>query len=144
MEFLHCNSIETPQKFHRVSTETAQKLSDVKRSVAQNLGRAIVKKLTIRISGKELMPVNDSDVLDTYSDLWLTKQERKNAHYQGIEESANQNDTRAKIYVDDKFVTKAEAKAISDVFGARYHSPLDIELLEGHMPFYQSALGDRL
>ena len=128
----------------RLAFEISLTSTDVKRSVVQNLGRAIVKKLTIRISGNELMSVDDSDVFHTYSDLWLTKQERKNAHYQGIDESANQNVTRLRIDAGDKDVAKAEDKAISDAFGARYHIPLDFELLEGHMPFYQSALGDRL
>ena len=40
--------------------------------------------------------------------------------------------------------TVAEDKAITDTFGNRFYVPLDFELLESHMPFYQSALGDRL
>ena len=35
-------------------------------------------------------------------------------------------------------------KAIADTFGDRFFTPLDFQLLEGHMPFYQSAMGDRL
>ena len=35
-------------------------------------------------------------------------------------------------------------KAIADAFGGRFFTPLDFELLESHLPFYQSALGDRL
>ena len=35
---------------------------DANRTVVQNLGRAIVKKLTIKISGKEVMSIDDSDV----------------------------------------------------------------------------------
>ncbi|MEW8547632.1 MAG: hypothetical protein AB2693_29340 [Candidatus Thiodiazotropha sp.] len=35
-------------------------------------------------------------------------------------------------------------KAIADTFSDRFIIPLDFELLETHMPFYQSALGDRL
>ena len=35
-------------------------------------------------------------------------------------------------------------KAIADAFGDRFFTPLDFELLESHMPFYQSTLGDRL
>ena len=35
-------------------------------------------------------------------------------------------------------------KAIADAFGDRFFAALDFELLESHMPFYQSALGDWL
>ena len=35
-------------------------------------------------------------------------------------------------------------KAIADAFGKRFYIPLDYELLDGHMPFFQSVLGDRL
>ncbi|MEW8585221.1 MAG: hypothetical protein AB2531_05600 [Candidatus Thiodiazotropha sp.] len=38
----------------------------------------------------------------------------------------------------------AADKAIVDAFGNRFYIPLDFELLESYMPFYQSALGDRL
>ena len=35
-------------------------------------------------------------------------------------------------------------KATADTFGNRFFIPLDIELLKTHMPFYRSALDDRL
>ena len=37
-----------------------------------------------------------------------------------------------------------EGITISAAYGSRFYIPLDFELLESHMPFYQSALGDRL
>ena len=58
---------------------------DANRTVVQNLGRAIVKKLTIKISGNEVMSINDSDVFHCYNDLWKTAPERANGHYQGID-----------------------------------------------------------
>ena len=108
---------------------------DANRTVVQNLGRAIVKKLTIKISGNEVMSIDDSDVFHCYNDLWKTAPERANGHYQGIDAS-NRNSTRIRVGAADK--------AIADVFGDRFVTPLDFELLESLMPFYQSALGDRL
>ena len=35
-------------------------------------------------------------------------------------------------------------KAIADAYGNKFYIPLDSELLEGHTPFYQNALGDHL
>ena len=43
---------------------------DANRTVVQNLGRAIVKKIVIKISGNEVMSVDDSDVFNCYGDLW--------------------------------------------------------------------------
>ena len=40
--------------------------------------------------------------------------------------------------------TDAEDQAIAGAFKIKYCIPLDFELLETHMPFYQAGLGDRL
>ena len=37
-----------------------------------------------------------------------------------------------------------EDQAVNLAFGNRFCIPLDLELLETHMPFYQAGLGDRL
>ena len=49
---------------------------DANRTVVQNLGRAIVKKLTIKISGNEVISIDNSDVFHCYNDLWKTASER--------------------------------------------------------------------
>ena len=113
------------------------------RTVVQNLGRAIVKKTTIRISGNEVMSVDDCDVFNIYLDLWKTTRERNNAHYQGIDTSINNNTTRLRVNANNAAQLTGDS-AIAEAFGNRFHIPLDFELLESHMPFYQSALGDRL
>ena len=40
--------------------------------------------------------------------------------------------------------TDTEDQAIAGAFKNRFCNPLDFELLETHMPFYQAWLGDRL
>ena len=117
---------------------------DANRTVVQNLGRAIVKKLTIKNSGNEVISIDDSDVFHCYNDLWKTAPERANGHYQGIDASDNRNTTRIRVGAGNRDSSVAADKAIADVFGDRFFTPLDFELLESHMPFYQSALGDRL
>ena len=112
--------------------------------MVQNLGRAIVKKIVIKISGNELMSVDDSDVCNCYGEIWKSASERKNDQYQGIDTSGNRNTTRIRIDAGNKDETVAADKAIADAFGNRFYIPLDFELLESHVPFYQSALGDRL
>ena len=117
--------------------------TDANRTVVQNLGRAVVRKTTIRISGNEIMSVDDSDVINCYSDLWKTKRERQSNVYQGIDEAAG-NMLKLRVSAGDGNQSQAEDKAIADAYGNRFAIPLDFELLESHMPFFQSALGDRL
>ena len=118
--------------------------TDPNRTLVKNLGRAIVKKTTVKVSGNEMMSINDSAVFHCYLDLWRTASERENGHYQGIDTSANRNATRIRIGAGDGVETVAADKAIADLFSSRFHIPLNIEILESHMPFYQSALGNRL
>ena len=125
----------------RLAFRIALNSEDANRTVVQNLGRAIVKKTVIKI---EVMSVDDSDVFNCYGDLWKAALERKNDQYQGIDTSGNQNTTQIRIGAGNKDETVAADKAIANAFGNRFYIPLDFELLEGHMPFYQSGLGDRL
>ena len=90
------------------------------------------------------MSLYDSDAYHCYNDLWKTAQERENAHYQGIDESNNRNTTRIRVSARNKDTSIVADKAIADVYSNRFYIPLDFDLLENHMPFYQSALGDRL
>ena len=103
-----------------------------------------MKKTVIKISGNEVMSINDSDVFNYYGDLWKTASERKNDQYQGIDTSGNRNTTRIFMDAANKDETVAADKTIADAFGNCFYIPLDFELLESHMLFYQSALGDRL
>ncbi len=118
----------------------------INRTVDQNLGRAVVKKTTIKISGNNVMSIDDSDMYGCYNNLWKTAQERENAQYQGIDTSDNQSVTKNRVGAGDKdTITNAGVdKAISDAYSNQFYIPLDFELLESHMPFYECALGDRL
>ena len=57
---------------------------DANATVFQNLGRAIIKKTTIRISGNEVMSIDDSDIYHCYVDLWKSSTEQMNMVYQGL------------------------------------------------------------
>ena len=114
--------------------------SDENATLYQNIGRSIVKKTTIKISGNEIMSIDDSDIYHCYIDLWKPPTERINMAYQGIGKS---NMLKHRIKAKDASADK-EDQAIAKVFGNRFCIPLDFELLETHMPFYQAGLGDRL
>ena len=113
---------------------------DANATVYQNLGRAIVKKTTIKISGNEVMLIDDSDIFHCYVDLWRSPSERLNMAYQGIGKS---NMLKHRVGAGNAS-TDAEDQAIAGAFKNRFGIPLDFELLETHMPFYQAGLGDRL
>jgi len=68
----------------RLAFEIELNSKDANATVYNNLGRAIIKKTTIRISGNEVMSIDDSDIYHTYLDLWKSPSERSNMAYQGI------------------------------------------------------------
>ena len=90
------------------------------------------------------MSIDDSDVYKCHWNLWTTAQERGSAHYQGIDLSEDQNITRIWVDAGNKDVIETEDKAVADAYDKLFYIPLDFELLETHMPFYQLALRDRL
>ena len=83
--------------------------TDVNATVFQNLGKAIIKKTTIRISGNEVMSIDDSDIYHCYVDLWKSSTERKNIVYQGLGES---NKLKHRVGADDT-TADAEDKALA-------------------------------
>ena len=74
---LSTNDVIVPRTARLAFTiELASK--DANATVYQNLGRAIVKKTTIKISGNEVMSIDDSDIFHCYVDLWRSPSERLN------------------------------------------------------------------
>ena len=51
--------------------------TDKARSVVNNVGRALVKKMVLMLGSKEIDTINNSDIYDTYKDLYLSKKERE-------------------------------------------------------------------
>ncbi|CAG2207345.1 unnamed protein product [Mytilus edulis] len=90
-------------------------------TIYQNIGRTIVKKTTIRISGNEIMSIDDSDIYHCYVDLWKSTSERLNMAYQGIGET---NMLKHRVGADDK-ASDIGDEAIATAYGARFCIPLD-------------------
>ena len=133
------NDIITPRSA-RLAFTIELTSTDANATVFSNLGRAIIKKTTIRIRGNEVMSIDDSDIYHCYVDLWKTPTERINMTYQGI---GKENMLRQRIGAGNA-TTDAEDEAIAKAYGKRFCIPLDFKLLETHMPFFQAGLGDRL
>ena len=114
--------------------------TDANRTIVNNLGRAIVSKLEVKLEGRSIFTLDSSDVFLCYQDLWKTTNERSNAVYQGIQSEALR---KIRINAGDKG-TAANDVAIGMMYDNLFCIPLDFEILESHMPFFQSELKDRL
>ena len=113
---------------------------DPNRTVVANLGRAIVKKISVKIEGREVLSLNNADIFLLYADLWMTREKREDLVYQGIQ---SEDGLKHRIDAGDKD-NKKKLIAKADAYGNRFCIPLDFELLNAHMPYYQGALKDRL
>lgn len=114
--------------------------TDANATIVNNLGRSIISKIAVKLESKEVFTLNDSNVFYCYQDLWKTTDERSNAAYQGIQSEAG---LKHRINAGDKG-TVAKDIALGTMFSNQFSIPLDFEILESHMPFYQSELKDRL
>ena len=85
------------------------------------------------------MSIDDSDIYHCY-DLRKSPTKRMNLAYQGIGKT---NMLKRRVGAGNAS-TDAEYQAVANAYGTRFCIPLDFELLETHMPFYQAGLGDRL
>ena len=55
------------------------------RSVVNNIGRALVAKITLTLGSKELEVIENCDIFDTYEHLYLTKNKSEKIHLKGIQ-----------------------------------------------------------
>ena len=117
--------------------------TDANCTIVNNLGRAIVKKISVKMEGQEVMSLDDADIYLCYRNLWMTKTERLNAAYYGIH-SDNGNTAKIRLGAGDAVATTQPGASIAAAFGNRFAIPLDFEILTDHGPFYQAGLTDRL
>ena len=120
--------------------------ADPKRKLVSNIGRAIVQKLAVKFKGNEILCIDDFDVFACYRDLRITRSEKINAVRQGIIsiDGYTENFMKLRINAADKSAGNAKDKAIADAYGNKFIIPLDFEMLESVMPYYQAGLGNRL
>jgi len=118
--------------------------TDANCTTVNNLGRAIVKKISVKLEGQEVMSLDDADIYLCYRDLWMTDKERLNAAYYGIHVGDGGNTAKIRLGAGDAVATKQPDASIAAAFGNRFAIPLDFEILTDHGPFYQAGLNDRL
>ena len=119
--------------------------TDVNRTLVENLGRNIIRKLIVKLEGNEITSTDDYDVLYSYYDCWKTATERCNAIFQGIVEADGQTENAIKhrINATDK-AKNAKDQTVASIYDNRFCIPLDFEILESSLPLYQYGLGSHL
>ena len=119
--------------------------TDVNRTLVGNLGRNIIRKLVVKLEGNEIISIDDYDVLYSYYDCWKGTTERANDVFQGIVEADGQTENAIKhrINAGDK-ASNTRDETVASIYDNRFCIPLDFEILESTIPFYQYGLGSRL
>ena len=119
---------------------------DANKTLVSNIGRAIMKKLAVKLEGNEIMSVDDFDVFAGYRHLWKNKSEKRNAIRQGIisNDGCMENCIKLRINAGDKSTSNAQDKAIVDTYGNKFIIPLDFEMLDSAAPYNQAGLRNRL
>ena len=119
--------------------------TNVNRTLVENLGRNIIRKLVVKLESNEITSIDDYDVLYSYYDCWKTATERRNAIFQGIVEAEGQTENTIKhqINATDK-ANNAKDQTVASIYDNRFCIPLDFEILETSLPLYQYGLGSRL
>ena len=111
-----------------------------------NIDRAILQKLAVKFEGNEILCIDDFDIFACCRDLWQTKSEKINAVRQGIISIDGYTESCMKLRINarDKSTTPAKDRAIADAYRNKFIIPLDFEMLESVMPYYQAGLRNRL
>ena len=99
----------------------------------------------MKLDDNEIISIDDYDILYSFYDCWKTATERRNAIFQGIVETDGQteNTIKHRINATDK-ANNAKDQTVASIFDNRFCIPLDFEILESTIPFYQYGLGSRL
>ena len=119
--------------------------TDANRTLVDNLGRNIIRKLIVKLESNEIISTDDYDILYSFYDCWKTATERRNAIFQGIIEAEGQmgNAIKHRINAGDK-ANNAKDQTLASIYDNRFCIPLDFEILESSLPLHQYGLGSRL
>jgi hypothetical protein len=84
-----------------------------------NLAANIVSRIVIKIGSTPVFDLDHAHLFNTYRDLWLTRQQRKNAVFRGI-----QDEELRKMRSDLTLSLPNSRVVLRNVYGKRYILPL--------------------
>ena len=113
------------------------------RSVVNDVGRVLVKKKVLILGSKDIGTINDSDIYDTYKDIYLSEKEHKEKLPQGIQ-SANGLKARMGAKKADGIALTmiTQENAIKKAFDEIFAIPLDFDVFRH--PLYSYGLKEDL
>ena len=116
--------------------------TDANRTLVENLGRNIIRKLIVKLEGNEIISIDDYDVLYSYYDCWKCTNERLNAVFQGVVEADGQTENAIKHRrnAGDK-ANNAKDQTVASIYDNHFCIPF--EILESNLPLYQYVLSSR-
>ena len=74
--------------------------TDPNRTLVENLGGNIIRKLVVKLEGNEIISIDDYNILYSYYDCWKCKTERLNTVFQGIVEADSQTENAIKHQIN--------------------------------------------
>ena len=115
---------------------------DTKRTLVNDIRRAIAKRLAVKFKGNEILSIDDFDIFAYYEDLWERKSEKRNLIRQDIiiEGGCTENCMKLRINASDKDTGES---SVANVVKNEFTIPLDFEMLDSTIPYYQAGLGNR-
>ena len=93
------------------------------------------------------MSIDNYDVFSCYRDLWKTASEKRNAIRQGIisnDGDLTHNCMKLRINAANKDAAITQDKAVADTYRNKFIVPLNFEMLDSAMPYYEVGLRNRL
>ena len=114
--------------------------------VVDNYGNNRFLSMAVRVEGEDIMNLQNSDILFRWLHLRKPDGEKMRLVEQGIVSTIGMTENCLKLRCGSKdgVATEENDKALSDVFGDRFCTSLDFELLKTAAPFYQHGLKGRL
>ena len=117
--------------------------TDKARSVANDVGRALLKKKVLMLGSKDIDTINNSDIYDTCKNLYLSKKEREEKLFQGIQFA---NGLKARVGAKNSdgtaLTVTTQENAIKKTFDKRFAIPLDFDFFKH--PVYPYGLEEDL
>ena len=102
-------------------------------TVVNNISRNLVKRQRVVFGGETLQDTTNYDLFQTYHDLFLPKEERKNMLRHGI---SSENMRKLRTNAGDKDTSDAKEVAMAALHNTKYCIPLDHPILTDHGVFF--------
>ena len=119
--------------------------TNVNRTLVKNLGRNIIRKLILKLEGNEIISIDDYDILYSYYDCRKCTTERINTVFQGIVDADGQTENAIKHRINaSDIANNAKDQTVALIYDNHFCIPLDFEILEFSLLFYQYGLGSCL